>query len=164
MSEQRTHPALSSSSDGLVCMTRACGTLLPADAEVCDECGGTVLEPLRVIPALLCGWAGERPVVFRLDSVRTLVIGRGSGDNSLADIDLARFPGSNAVHRRHVSVAPNGPTWRVTQLGTNPTVVRGVKPFNMAPGASAEITHGDTLEIAGIRLTLVVRREPSRLT
>jgi hypothetical protein len=47
--------------------------------------------------------------------------------------------------------------WRVTQLGTNPTVVLGHTRVALATGSSAEVRHGDSLEIAGIRLTLVVR-------
>ena len=161
MTEHRAHPALSPTSDGLVCATPGCATLLAVDAEICDECGGTTLHRLASMPALLCGWAADRPVVFGLDPERSMLLGRSSIDGPTPDIDLARFPGSSAVHRRHASLAANGRVWRVTQLGTNPTVVVGHTRVPLATGRTAELRHGDSVEIAGIRLTLVVREAGS---
>ena len=157
MTEHPHHPALLPTSNGLVCATPGCATLLAANAEICDECGGTTLYPLASLPALLCGWAGDRPVVFGLDPDHGMLVGRSSTDEPAPDIDLTRFPGSSAVHRRHVSLAANGRVWRVTQLGTNPTVIVGHQRQPLATGSTAELRHGDSVEIAGIRLTLVVR-------
>src|SRR5919201_641797 len=66
VTESRLHPALSADADWLVCADPRCATVLAADAEVCDECGGTRLQPLKDMPSVLCAWADTRPVAFQL--------------------------------------------------------------------------------------------------
>jgi hypothetical protein len=154
---RHAHPALAPDSTALVCADSRCGTLLASDAEMCDECGGTRLEPLEQMQALLCGWAGERAVVFKLVPGKAALIGRSSSTGRGPDIDLRRFPGSSSVHRRHVWIEGDAHGWRVTQLGTNRLVVHGRSHEVLRADMAAEIRHGDTLDIAGVQLTLVLR-------
>jgi hypothetical protein len=147
------HPALARDRRALVCRDPRCGTVLAADAEVCDECGGTALEPLGGIPALLCGWAEMRAVVFRLPRDRGALIGRSTAGGEPLDIDLRRLPGSASVHRRHARVDPVTGGWQVTHLGTNPLIVDG---RTVESGASAVLSAGGTLYVGAVPLQLVV--------
>jgi len=155
--ERRAHPALGQDSNVLVCANGRCATVLAADTQICDECGGTRLDALANLRAMLCGWAGERAVVFKLIPGLAALIGRSTGMGPIPDVDLGRMPGSGHVHRRQAWIEGTGPVWRVTQLGTNPLVVLGHTHVDVPTGHAAEIRHGDTLDVAGIRLTLVLR-------
>jgi hypothetical protein len=147
------HPALARDRRALVCGEPRCGTVLAADAEVCDECGGTALEPLDTIPALLCGWAEARPVVFRLSRDRAAFIGRSAPGAEPVDIDLRRLLGSASVHRRHARLEPIPGGWQVTHLGTNPLIVDG---RTVDSGASAVLPAGGTLYVGAVPLQLVI--------
>ena len=157
MNDHVTHPALVGHGGQLVCADPRCATLLPPDAEICDECAGTRLERLDRLRAILCGWADDRPVVFKLEPGRTAVIGRSTPDGPPPEVDLERVSGSRSVHRQHASIEGDGGVWRVTHLGTNPLTILGAQRLTLGPGASAEVRHGDTLDVSGIRLTLVLR-------
>jgi FHA domain len=150
------HPA-QSSNDGLVCADPRCATLLPADAEICDECGGIRLDPLNGMVAMLCGWAEARPVVFKLPTGRSAVIGRSTPGGPVPEVDLSRLPGSESVHRSHARIENRQDEWRLTQLGRNPLVVNGRQRVVVAPGTDAPVWPGDTLDIGGVRLQLLVR-------
>ena len=163
MTRLTEHPALSKNENWLVCANPTCATVLASDAEICDECGGTQFDPLSAAAALLCGWADNRPVVFQLKSDHPLLIGRSLAGGPAPDIDLRRFPSSASVHRRHATIERQGHDWRVSHLGTNPLVVRGRERLALEPGASAAIRSGQTLEVGGVALLLLVRDLPRRI-
>jgi hypothetical protein len=142
-----------------VCADTRCSTLLGPDAEICDECGGTLLEPLERIGVSLCGWAGERPVVFRLPTDRPSIIGRSARGGPQPDIDLRRFPDSGVVHRRHAWIELDNGEWQVTHLGTNTLVVSGRESVLLEPGATVRIRSGDSLQVGGVVLQLATRPE-----
>jgi hypothetical protein len=146
-----------------VCADARCATLLPADAEICDECGGTRLDALEDIHVRLCGWADERPVVFALQADKPSIIGRSAHGGRTPDIDLRRFPGSGVVHRRHAWIELEDGEWRVTHLGTNSLVAHGRETVVLEPGATSRLEPGDTLEVGSVRLQLVVRQLPRRI-
>ncbi len=154
--EAHVHAALAGDGNLLVCANPSCGLLLSTDVEICDECGGTQLIRLGSLQAMLCGWVDDRQVVFALAPERPNVIGRRP-DSPPPDIDLGRMTGSNKVHRRHACVEYDGETWRVARLGKNPVIVRGLDAVALELNARAPLTHGDTLDISGIRLTFVLR-------
>jgi hypothetical protein len=138
----------------LQCLDRRCGTLLPRDAEICDECGGTALGLVSDSEAILLGAAGERPVGFSLTSARPNVIGRAAPD---LDVDLARCPGSESVHRRHAQITQQDGTWNLAHLGRNPLVVsRPAGALVVQPGTTSELHSGDWLQVGRIRLRFVV--------
>jgi hypothetical protein len=142
----------------LHCLDRRCGTLLPGDAELCDECGGTDLGPVSTSAAVLLGDAGDRPVGFTLVAERPNVIGRASGD---LDVDLARCAGSESVHRRHAQITSHEGTWNVAHLGRNPLVVlRPAGAVVVQPGTTAELRSGDWLQVGRIRLHFIVGPGP----
>lgn len=159
MTGSTLHPALAADTDCLVCADQRCATVLPADAELCDECGGSSLVRLNALPSVLCAWAETRPVAFQVWPGRRTVIGRSAG-GSVADVDLSRVPGSEAVHRQHALIEEQADEWRVTQLGANPVVVNGREA--VPTGETRPIRPGDTLALAGVLLQLVVR--PGRST
>ena len=154
MTESTLHPALSADTDCLVCDDPRCATVLAADVEMCDECGGTRLARLKDLPSVLCAWADTRPVAFQVWPGRRTVIGRSTG-STLVDVDLSRLPGSRAVHRQHALIEGQAGEWRVTQLGVNPLVVNGHEA--VPTGETRPIRPGDTLAVAGVQLQLVVR-------
>jgi FHA domain len=131
--------------------------VLAADAEICDECGATSFEPLGQIGAALCAWAGTRPVVFRLPRDRAALIGRAAPGEPAPDIDLSRLPGSASVHRRHARIEPHGGAWRISQLGTNPLIIDGREHISVPNGGWADLNAGNSLQVGGIQLHLVVR-------
>jgi hypothetical protein len=138
----------------LRCLDRRCATLLPRDAEICDECGGTALGLVSDSEAILIGDAGERPVAFALASARTNVIGRAAPD---LDVDLSRCVGSESVHRRHARIDAYEGTWSVTHLGRNPLVVaRPTATVVVQPGTTDELRPGDWLQVGRIRLHFIV--------
>jgi hypothetical protein len=146
---------------GLRCVDRRCGTLVGADAEVCDECGGSALAPLASAPALLLGDAGDRPVAFELRAGQPNVLGRSSPGGGALDIDVARMRGSESVHRRHAQFDERQGQWSVTHLGRNPIVLgRPEGNFVVQPGTSSALRSGDWLQIGRIRLQLIV--DPAR--
>ncbi len=148
-------------SAGLRCVDPRCGTLLGADAEVCDECGGSALAPLVAAQALLLGDAGDRPVAFELHTERPNVLGRSSPGGGALDIDVARFRGSESVHRRHAQFDQRQGQWFVTHLGRNPIVLsRPEGTIVVQPGSSSPLRSGDWLQIGRIRLQLIV--DPAR--
>jgi hypothetical protein len=145
---------------GLRCVDRRCGTVLGADAEVCDECGGTALAPLVAAQALLLGDAGDRPVAFELRAGQPNVLGRSSPGGAL-DIDVARMRGSESVHRRHAQFDESQGQWSVTHLGRNPIVLlRPEGTVVVQPGSSSALRSGDWLQIGRIRLQFIV--DPAR--
>lgn len=146
-----------------MCGNPRCATVLAPDAEICDECAGTQFEELYAGTALLCGWADERPVAFRLTAGRPLLIGRSSSGGQAPDIDLRRFPNSASVHRRHATIELRGREWSVTHLGTNPLVIRRGDRVALKTGASTVIRPGDALEVGGVALLLVVRASLRRI-
>ncbi|MGI9148097.1 MAG: FHA domain-containing protein [Chloroflexota bacterium] len=156
VTEFPVHPAVFA--DGSrVCADPRCATLLPADAEICDECGGIRLEPSDNALAMLCGWADGRPVAFKLHPAGPTSIGRSAPGVAAPDIDLSRLPGSGSVHRRHATIELRDGEWRVTQLGSNLLVVIGRDRVVVATGTTAAVRSGDLVDIGGVRLQLVVR-------
>jgi FHA domain len=142
---------------GLRCLDPRCGTVLGADAEVCDECGGSALAPIDAVPALLLGDAGDRPVAFALHPERPNILGRSSPGTKPLDIDVTRFRGSESVHRRHAQFDERQGHWTITHLGRNPIVLlRPEGTVVVEPGSSSALRSGDWLQIGRIRLRLVV--------
>jgi hypothetical protein len=136
------------------CGDGRCGTLLAADAEVCDECGGTDLVPVARDVAVLAGWAGERPVAFGLRARGSTIVGRGATDRP--DIDLTRVPNSGTVHRRHARLEQIDGRWHVAHLGRNPLVIqRAHETVVVEPGGTAALEPGDWLQFSRVRLRLV---------
>jgi hypothetical protein len=145
----------------LRCLDLRCGTLLGADAEVCDECGGTALAPIAGAQALLVGDAGDRPVAYALHAGQPNILGRSSPGGGALDIDVARFRGSESVHRRHAQFDERQGQWSVTHLGRNPIVLsRPEGTLVVQPSSSTPLRSGDWLQIGRIRLQLVV--DPAR--
>lgn len=125
--------------------------MLPAHAEICDECAGTDLAPFR--GACLESTIGDRPVGFVLDPATSNVVGRAADGAAPPTVDLSRFPASGSVHRRHADVREAAGHWRVTHAGTNPLIVqRGQEKAAIAPGASAELRSGDLLIVGTVPL------------
>jgi hypothetical protein len=141
----------------LRCEDAACGTLLPEDAEICDECGSTRLSPLSHSQALLMGFAGDRPVVFELSLATPTVIGRASAGSARPAVDLSRFPGAASVHRQHARVEYADGQWSVSHLGKNPLVVdRANESVVVEPGGTQPLWPGESLQLGRVRLQLVV--------
>src|SRR5260370_1178938 len=131
------------------------------DAEVWAECGGSALAPPVAAQALLLGDAGDRPVAFALHTERPNVLGRSSPGGGALDIDVARFRGSESVHRRHAQFDQRQGQWFVTHLGRNPIVfLRPAGTTVVQPGSSSPLRSGDWLQIGRIRLQLIV--DPAR--
>jgi hypothetical protein len=142
---------------GLRCVDWRCGTVVAADAEVCDECGGSALAPIAQAQALLLGDAGDRPAAFALRSGQPNILGRSSPGGGALEIDVARFRGSESVHRRHAQFDERQGQWFVTHLGRNPIVLlRPEGTIVVQPGSSSPLRSGDWLQIGRIRLQLVV--------
>jgi hypothetical protein len=141
----------------LRCPDPRCATLLPEDAEICDECGSTVLARISESDALLIGDAGDRRVAFGLAAGRANVVGRSVPDSPPLDLDLRRLPGSDSVHRVHARFEMQQGEWSVTHLGRNPIVVaRPEGTFVVQPGTTAALRSGDWIQIGRIRLRLLV--------
>jgi hypothetical protein len=157
------HPAAAPDAQGKVCADPRCATLLASDAEICDECGGTVFDELADLPAMLCGWADERPVVFLLPEDRPAIVGRSVPGGQPPDIDLRRFPGSGVVHRRHAMIELQDGEWRVTHLGSNPLVVRGSESMALSTGETAPLHARDSLQVGDVALQFVLRRLARRI-
>ncbi len=160
MSLQPEHPAASAAAVGTVCADKRCATLLAIDAEICDECGGARLQSLQEMRALLCGWAGTRPVVFAVPSAGPSIVGRSPAAGPVPDVDLRRFPGSGVVHRRHASIEQAHGEWQVTHLGTNPLVVTDGERVVLEHGASARLRPGSLLQVGDVVLLFVLRDSP----
>ena len=163
MSLLPAHPAADPRAQGKVCANERCATLLDGDAELCDECGGTLMRPLQGIAALLCGWDAERPVVFSVPTDRPSIVGRSASSGPTPDVDLSRFRGSQVVHRRHASLEQSNGTWQVTHLGTNALVVTGRDEVIVDPGATVNLHSGDTLQVGDVLLQFVVRPSAGRI-
>jgi hypothetical protein len=145
----------------LHCLDRRCGTLLPRDAEICDECGGTQLGRVGHSDAVLFGDAGDRPVGFGLTASRPNVLGRAAPE---LDIDLYRWAGSESVHRRHAEIAATGVegAWTVRHLGRNPLVIFGpTGAVVVQPGTTSELRSGDWIQVGRVRLRFMVGRRLS---
>jgi FHA domain len=141
----------------LRCLDPRCATLLPGDAEICDECGGTALDRVGHSEALLVGDAVDRRVGFALLSGRPNVIGRSAPDSPPLEVDLSRLPGSESVHRVHARIEAQQGNWSVTHLGRNPVVVTRAEGSEVVqPGSSAWLRSGDWLQIGRIRLRFIV--------
>ena len=142
----------------LRCLDPRCATLLPGDAEICDECGGTALDRVGHSAALLIGDAGDRQVAFGLVSGRPNFIGRSAPESPPLEVDLSRLPGSESVHRMHARIeAAEQGNWSVTHLGRNPVLVsRAAGAVVVQPGTSAWLGSGDWLQIGRIRLRFIV--------
>jgi FHA domain len=148
-SSARPEPAVGARVGAQVCANPRCSTLLDNDAEICDECGTSSFVRLGTSDCVLCGWAGERPVVFRVRADRPQVVGRAHGSMVAPDVDLSRFPDSEHVHRRHAQIEKLDSEWRITQLGTNPLRVSARR---VEPGTSTRVQSGDVLDVASVRL------------
>jgi hypothetical protein len=141
----------------LRCVDPRCATLLPGDAELCDECGGVALDRIGHSAALLLGDAGDRRVAFGLSAGRPNVIGRWAPDSPPLDIDLSRLPGSESVHRTHARIEAQLGNWSVTHLGRNPVVVSGAEGTQVVqPGSTAGLRSGNWLQIGRIRLRFII--------
>jgi FHA domain len=141
----------------LRCRDPRCATVLAGDAEVCDECGSSELEPLVNADALLAGLAHERPVAFALSASVPTIVGRASPGAALPGVDLSRVPDSAGVHRRHASLAMRNGQWEITHLGRNPVVIqRSAETLVVEPGSTIKLWPGDWIQFGRVRLRLVV--------
>ena len=141
----------------LRCLDPRCATLLPGDAEICDECGGTALDRIGHSAALLIGDAGDRRVAFGLFAGRPNAIGRSAPASPPLEVDVGRLPGSESVHRLHARIEAQQGNWSVTHLGRNPLVVSGADGTQVVqPGTSAWLRSGDWLQVGRIRLRFIV--------
>jgi hypothetical protein len=106
---------------------------------------------------VLLGLAADRPVVFALRAFGATTVGRTAGSIPPPDVDLARFPSSDSVHRRHAEIEQADGIWRVTHLGRNPLVVqRPNETLVIQPGTSVALQPGDWLQFGRVRLRLLV--------
>ena len=141
----------------LRCLDSRCATLLPGDAEICDECGGTALDRIGHSEALLIGDAGDRRVAFALHSGQPNMVGRSAPDSPPLEVDLSRMPGSASVHRVHARIEVQDGNWSLTHLGRNPIVVSRAEGAQVVqPGTAAWLRSGDWLQIGRIRLRFIV--------
>lgn len=138
----------------LLCQEPRCRTILPPDAEVCDECGCADLEPLGTDPAWLIGVMQEHPVAFPLGQARPYVIGRSAGDSGAPDVDLGRFAGNATVHRRHAVIERRAEGWWITNTGRgNPVVIqRSDEVIRVPPQDSKLLRSDDRLVVGTVRL------------
>jgi FHA domain len=157
------HPALAADSAGRVCANPRCATLLAPDAEICDECGGSLLTDLSLFPVILCGWADGRPVVFGLAADRPSIVGRSASTGPSPDVDLRRFPASDVVHRRHAFIELEDGEWRVTHVGTNALIVTGTQSTVLEQGQTVSLRSGDFVEVGGVPLQFVLRDSARRI-
>lgn len=133
-----------------------CGTLLPPHAELCDECGGSDLQPLAFPGAWLVAQQDDRGVAFALSPDRTNVIGRASPGSTRPEVDLTRLSGSQTVHRRHARLEWREGRWRITHEGRNPLVIqRAGIPAAVQPGATADVQSGDWIGVGSILLQFI---------
>ena len=131
--------------------------MLPGDAEICDECGGTALDRISHSEALLVGDAGDRRVAFALSSGRPNMVGRSVPESPPLEVDLSRIPGSASVHRVHARIEVQDGNWSLTHLGRNPIVVSRAEGAQVVqPGTAAWLRSGDWLQIGRIRLRFIV--------
>jgi hypothetical protein len=139
----------------LRCLDGRCATLLPADAELCDECGGAALGEWHDGPALV-GAVEDRPVAFPLAREGSTTVGRSVAGEPAPDADLGRLPGAASVHRRHAALEPADSGYRVRHLGRNPLVVQDVGgPRPIEPGGEGELRPGDRLLVGAVTLRFV---------
>jgi hypothetical protein len=140
----------------LRCLDERCATLLPGDAELCDECGGSAIGEWQNGPVLVAV-GGDRPAAFPVGRSGPIVIGRGVAGEPAPDADLGRLAGAASVHRRHATIEPDGDGWRMRHLGRNPLVVQhGGAPHSIDPGGEAELRPGDGLLVGAVRLRFLV--------
>src|SRR5919197_572807 len=158
MSLHPGHPATNPDAVGKVCADERCATLLDLGAEICDECGGTRMLSLESMGAILCGWAGERPVVFGLYPDKPSIVGRSAAGVPTPEVDLRRVSRSGVVHRRHARIELDDGTWQITHLGTNLLLVTGGDQVMVEPGATVRLRSGDTLQVGDVVLRFVLRR------
>jgi ribosomal protein L40E len=139
------------------CRNPRCGTLLPPDAELCDECGSAELEPIAQCEALLSHQLDERTVVFALLGEQETTIGR-SGEGSTPMVDLSRFPESGSVHHLHAAVQRQPEGWLLTHRGRNPLLIRRAgETLPVEPGGSAPISSGDLIVVGSVGLRFLAR-------
>jgi hypothetical protein len=150
------HPGASLSATSKVCADLRCATLLDDDAEICDECGGTLFTPLQAIGTRLCGWDGDRPVVFRLREDKPAIVGRSSAEHT-PEVDLRRFAGSEVVHRRHARIEFVDNQWRLCHLGTNALLVVRDEPISLQTGQQVNLRSGDRMQVGNVVLQFITR-------
>jgi hypothetical protein len=141
----------------VLCPQPGCGTLLPQDAEICDECGSGDLQPAGQGKALLVAALGDRRVAFVLDAGREMALGRSVDGLGAPDVDLGRLPGGDSVHRLHGHITCEDGAWTITHRGRNPIVIhRGSQSSPVEPGGSAALEPGDGLVVGRVRLQFLV--------
>lgn len=144
----------------LLCRDPRCATLLPPDAEICDECGNAALESIESCSAVLLGATEQRPVAFPLTPAGTLV-GRAVPGEPAPQVDLGRLPRGESVHRRHALVEERDGAWQVTHLGRNPLVIqRDAAVQAVEPGTSARLQPDDWLLVGAVRLRFLTPGRP----
>lgn len=139
----------------LLCGDSRCRTLLPAEAEICDECGGA-LRPPAAGEAVLVGAGEDRQVAFELGGSGSLSVGR-AGDGSTPDVDLEGLPGCDSVHHLHASLDGAHGAWTITHRGRNPLLIhRGAERIALELGGSAALQSGDNLVLGRLGLAFVI--------
>lgn len=142
--------------DVQLCTHRRCATLLPDDAEICDECGSASLLQLASGSVLLTGAAFDRQVGFVLQPAAETAIGRLVEDAAEPEVDLGWLPGGDSVHRLHATLACGDGQWTITHRGQNPLLIQHQgETVAVEPGASSGVAAGDGLVVGRVRLQLV---------
>lgn len=135
----------------LLCRDARCRTVLPAHAEICDECGGTDLTAFE--GPRFDGTIGERPVGFLLSPTAPNVVGRAVEGEPPPAVDLGKFASSGSVHRRHAEVRHETAGWRIAHSGTNPLIVqRGSERTPVEPAATTDLRPGDRVIVGTVPL------------
>lgn len=139
----------------LLCGDPRCRTLLPEEAEICDECGGALRRPAAG-EAVLVGVGEDRQLAFVLGAEGSRSVGR-AGDGSAPDVDLEGLPGCDSVHHLHASLDGAEGAWTITHRGRNPLLIqRDGERIALEPGGSAALQSGDNLVLGRLGLAFVI--------
>jgi len=135
---------------------RGGGSVLPADVELCDECGGSELRAMDGTDAVLIGRTGHRRVAFAVGLQRSfshwpLVRWRGA-----ARYRSGRLKHGSTVHRRHALIEHVDETWYLTHEGQNPLVLqRGRETQVLRPGQTTVLLPEDGVIVGKVLLQFV---------
>src|SRR5205809_8024030 len=90
----------------LLCQDPRCRTVLPGDAEICDECGAANLRPLAEAGALLIATYADHPVGFPLQAAGPNIIGLSGGTQAVSEVVLTSNASSDFMYHTLVAYAP----------------------------------------------------------
>jgi hypothetical protein len=154
----QVRPAPAPDGRALLCTEPTCRTVLPGDAELCDECGTSALVRIADSGPLLTATAQDRQVAFPLRRAGATTIGRSSDEATAApEIDVSRLPGSDTVHRQHARITYRAANWHIQHLGDNPlAIARSSGKLVIEPGTSVVLRDKDVLTVGSLSFRVVL--------